>query len=134
MSIWSLSLGKSNFPKEGLRLLANLKPFGTIGVPYVLDISLNLPSGNLSLIAAQVTNAGLQHAVVVPMNKTAEGTTGESLYQAELGQTITSINPFTKQLDSVPSGGATDLMLLNNGTSDIVFNEDNGATMTLAYR
>jgi hypothetical protein len=68
------------------------------------------------------------------MNKTAEGTTGESLYQAELGQTITSINPFTKQLDSVPGGGATDLMLLNNGTSDIVFNEDNGATMTLAYR
>jgi hypothetical protein len=103
--MWSLSLGKSNFPKDGLRLLANLKPFATIGVPYTLDISFNLPSGNLSLIAAQITNAGPQHAVIVPINKTSEGTAGESLYQAELGQTLAGINPFTKQPDTIPVGG-----------------------------
>jgi hypothetical protein len=75
----------------------------------------------------------MQHAVIVPI-KTAEGAAGESLYQAELGQTITGVNPFTKQPDTISSGGATDLFLLNNGTSDIAFNDDNGATMTLAYR
>jgi len=48
--------------------------------------------------------------------------------------TITGVNPFTKQPDTISSGGATDLFLLNNGTSDIAFNDDNGATMTLAYR
>ena len=75
----------------------------------------------------------MQHAVIVPI-KTAEGAAGESLYQAELGQTITGVNPFTKQPDTISSGGAIDLFLLNNGTSDIAFNDDNGATMTLAYR
>lgn len=134
MSMWSLSLGKSTFAKEGLRLLANLKPFGTIGVPYTLDISFNLPSTNVSLIAAQLTKAGLQHAVIIPINKTAEGAAGESLYQAELGQTITGINPFTKHPDAISGGGATDLLLFNNGNSDIVFNDDSGATMTLRYR
>ncbi|HET7149475.1 MAG TPA: hypothetical protein VFI73_13370 [Candidatus Nitrosopolaris sp.] len=134
MSMWSLSLGKSNFPKQGLRLLANLKPFGTIGVPYTLDISLNLPSTNVSLIAAQITNAGLQHAVIIPINKTAEGTAGESLFQAEIGQTITGINPFTRQPDAISGGGATDLLILNHSNSDIVFNDDSGATMTLRYR
>ncbi len=134
MSMWSLSLGKSTFAKEGLRLLANLKPFGTIGVPYTLDISFNLPSNNVSLIAAQLTKAGLQHAVIIPINKIAEGAAGESLYQAELGQTITGINPFTKHPDAISGGGATDLLLFNNGNRDIVFNDDNGATMTLRYR
>ncbi len=124
MSMWSLSLGKSNFPKDGLRLLANLKPFGTIGVPYTLDISFNLPSGNVSLIAAQITNAGPQHAVIIPINKTAEGAAGESLFQAELGQTITGINPFTRQPDAISGGGATDLLFFNNGNSDILFNDD----------
>jgi hypothetical protein len=133
MSMWSVSLGKSNFQKDGLRLLANLKPFSTIGTPYILDISLNLPNGNLSLIAAQITSAGLQHAVIVPINKTAEGAAGESLYQAELGQIITGNNPFTRQPDII-SGGATDLLLFNNSTSDIAFNDDNSATMALAYR
>jgi hypothetical protein len=134
MSMWSLSLGKSTFAKEGLRLLANLKPFGTIGVPYTLDISFNLPSTNVSLIAAQITKAGLQHAVVIPINKTAEGAAGESLFQAEMGQTIAGINPFTRQPDTISGGGATDLLLFNNGNSDIVFNDDSGATMTLRYR
>jgi hypothetical protein len=95
---------------------------------------LNLPSNNVSLIAAQITNAGMQHAVVVPINKTAEGTAGESLYLAELGQVIAGINPFTRQPDAIPGGGATDLMLLNNSTSDIAFNDDSSATMTLAHR
>lgn len=134
MNMWSLSLGKSNFPKEGLRLLANLKPFSTIGAPYILDISLNLPSSNVSLIAAQILNNQLQHAVIVPINKTAEGTTGESIYQAEIGQVITGINPFTRQPDTISGGGVTDLMLLNNSTGVIAFNDDNGATMTLAYK
>ena len=40
----------------------------------------------------------------------------ESVYQAELGQTVTGVNPFTKQADTISGGSATDLMLWNNST------------------
>jgi hypothetical protein len=66
--------------------------------------------------------------------ETSEGAAGESLYPAELGQTLTGINPFTKQPDTIPGGGVRDLLLWNSSPTDIAFNDDSGATMTLTHR
>ena len=90
-------------------------------------VLLNLPSNDTNVVAAQITNAGIEHAVIVPLIKIPG--TGKSLYQAELKSSLNGTNPFTGSHDIVSS--ITNLLLSNVNPGGLTFDDDHGATMTL---
>ena len=124
----TVRLGKSIFPSGGIRPLADVAPFRIIGG----HVSLNSPSSNVYVIVAQITDNGVQHAVIVDLKKTASGIPGETLYHTDLGQTITGTNPFTGKADTIST--ITDLLLYNNNKSTVQFNDDSELTMTIIYK
>jgi hypothetical protein len=126
----TISLGKSVFAAGGIRPLADVFPFHVIGG----HISLNSVSGNtVNLIVAQITDRGVEHAVVVNLHQTLNVIAGkEILYHTDLGQVIRGTNPFSGQPDTVSN--ITDLILWNNSIHDVVFNDDNAVTMTIIYQ
>ncbi len=124
----TVKLGKSTFPSAGIRPLGDVSPFQIIGG----HVSLNSPSPNVYVIVAQITDKGVQHAVIVDLKKTASGIPGETLYHTDLGQTITGTNPFTGKGDTMSH--ITDLLLYNNNKSSVQFNDDSELTMTIIFR
>ena len=126
-------LGKSTFLSDALRPLIDVGPSSNIIGGHV---SLSSPTGsssdNLKLIAAEITDAGVQHAVAVNLTKTLDITpTAQSLYHTDLRSTFAGINPFTGAQDKVTH--FTDLLLWNNGTSAIQFAENNTITMKVIF-
>jgi hypothetical protein len=126
-------LGKSTFLSDALRPLIDVGPSSNIVGGHV---SLSAPTGNssnhLKLIAAEITNAGVQHAVAVNLTKTLDITpTGQSLYHTDLISPISGINPFTGAQDRVTH--FTDLLLWNNGTSAVQFTGNNTITMKVIF-
>jgi len=128
VDIETVKLGKSIFPSGGIRPLADVAPFRIIGG----HVSLNSPSANVYVIVAQITDNGVQHAVIVDLKKTAVGIPGETLYHTDLGQTISGTNPFTRKEDTIST--ITDLLLYNNNKSTVQFNDDSELTMTIIYK
>ena len=126
----TISLGKSVFAAGGIRPLADVFPFHVIGG----HISLNSVSGNtVNLIVAQITDRGVEHAVVVNLHQTLNVIAGkEILYHTDLGQVISGTNPFSGKPDTVSN--VTDLILWNNSVHDVLFNDDNAVTMTIIYQ
>ena len=57
--------------------------------------------------------------------------TGQSLYQASLGDTITGTNPLKGTTDTVTN--ITTLLLWNEATSPIQFSDDSQIAMTIIY-
>ena len=126
----TIRLGKSVFAAGGIRPLADVFPFHVIGG----HISLNSVSGNtVNLIVAQITDRGVEHAVVVDLHQTLNVIAGkEILYHTDLGQVISGTNPFSGKPDTVSN--VTDLILWNNSIHDVLFNDDNAVTMTIIYQ
>ncbi len=126
----TIRLGKSVFAAGGIRPLADVFPFHVIGG----HISLNSVSGNtVNLIVAQITDRGVEHAVVVDLHQTLNVIAGkEILYHTDLGQVISGTNPFSGKPDTVSN--VTDLILWNNSVHDVLFNDDNAVTMTIIYQ
>jgi hypothetical protein len=124
----TVQLGKSTFPSGGIRPLADVNPFQIIGG----HVSINSPNPNVNIIVAQITDSGVQHAVILDLKNTAAGIPGETLYHTDLGQIITGTNPFTGKPDTILH--ITDLLLYNNSVSGIQFNDDSELTMTIIYR
>jgi hypothetical protein len=124
----TLRLGKSTFPSGGIRPLADVSPFQIIGG----HVSINSPSNNVNVIVAEITDSGVQHAVILDLKKTAGGISGETLYHTDLGQVITGTNPFTGKVDTISH--ITDLLLYNNSLGSIAFNDDSQITLTIIYR
>ncbi len=62
-------------------------------------------SDHLKLVAAEITDAGVQHAVTVNFTKTLDiTTTGQSLYHADTRTALAGISPFTGAADRVYFG------------------------------
>jgi CheY-like chemotaxis protein len=113
----------------GIRPLADVVPFRIIGG----HLSIYSPSPNVYVIVAQITDNGVQHAVIVDLKKTASGIPRETLYHTDLGQTITGTNPFTGKVDTISH--ITDLLLYNNiNKSSVQFNDDSELTMSIIYK
>jgi hypothetical protein len=123
IALETLKFGRSQFPNNGTIVLADVSPL------HVIDghVLLNLPSNDTNLVAAEVTNAGVEHAVIVPLIKVTG--TGKSLYKAELKQSLNGTNPFTNKADTVSS--IRELLLSNVNSAGMSFDDDHGATMTL---
>ena len=91
----AVKLGKSTFLSDALRPLIDVGPSSNIIGGHV---SLSSPTGSssdhLKLIAAEITDAGVQHAVAVNLTKTLGITpTVQSLYHTDLRSTFAGINP-----------------------------------------
>ena len=127
----TVKLGRSTFLQSALIPLVDVGPSSNIIGGHV-SISSPTGSGHLKLIAAEITDAGVQHAVAVNLTKTLDITaTGQSLYHADMRAALAGINPFTWAGDRVTH--FTDLLFWNNGTSSIVFNGDDYVTIAIIY-
>jgi hypothetical protein len=125
----TIRLDRTTLASNALLSIADVAPFHIIGV----HVSLNSPSSNLKLVAATITNKGVEHAVIIDLIKTLETiSTKDALYHVDLGETISGTNPFTKKHDTVSS--LTDILLWNNGRSPIVFGSHSAATATLIFK
>ena len=126
----TIKLGRSQFSYNGTIVLADVSPPLHVVGGHVL---LNLPPSNdTNVVAAQITNAssGIEHAVIVPSIKVLDTRTGmESLYSVELKQSFNGTNPFTGDPDLVTD--VTDVLLWNNATAGVSFDDDSGVTLAL---
>jgi hypothetical protein len=139
----TIKFGRSQFPYNETIVLADIPPSLSITGGNIL---LNLPNNDTNLVAAQISNASnginnstggaggggdIEHAVIVPLIKVFEPRTGiESLYRADLNSSpLNGTNPFTGTPDLVTD--VTDLLLWNNATAGVTFDDDHGFTMTL---
>jgi hypothetical protein len=90
-----VKLLRSTFLQSALIPLVDLEPSCNIIGGHV-SISSPTRSDHLKLIAAEITDAGVQHAVAVNLTKTLDITaTGQSLYHADMRAALAGINPFT---------------------------------------
>gem|GEM_PF-1426776 len=129
----NVKLGGSTFLQSALIPLADVGPSSNIIGGHV---SISSPTGSssdhLKLVAAEIADAGVQHAVTVNFTKTLDiTTTGQSLYHVDMRTSLAGINPFTGAADRVTH--FTALLLWNNGTSNIVFNGDDYVTIAIIY-
>ena len=87
----TLKFGRSQFSSNGTIVLADVSPLQIAG-GHVL---LNLPNDNndTKLVAAQITDTGIEHAIVVPLIKAFEPRTGEALYHADLQMSMNVYQP-----------------------------------------
>jgi hypothetical protein len=131
----TVPLGQSSFASNALRPLVDVSPFGIIGG----HILLSSPSPHIKLIAASLANNSIQNATIVdlteikqqPQSTSAISAAGQSLYQANLGDTITGTNLFKGTTDTVAN--ITTVMLWNEATSPIQFSDDSQIAMTVIY-
>jgi hypothetical protein len=124
----TIKLG-NKFQSNALLPLSDTNPFHVVGG----HISLNSPSSNLKIIAATITGSDVQHAVVIDLKKTLNNAnTGDALYHTDLGQVISGTNPFTKRHDTVSE--VTDILLWNNGRSQINFGDNSAVTQTIIFK
>lgn len=123
----TLKFGRSLFPANGTIVLASVAPMNITG-GHVL---LNIPSSDIKLVAARITGLGVEHAVTVPLVKTFDPRTGETLYEASLRSMMVGTNPFTGKVDNVTR--FTDLLLWNSDPQSVSFDEDHGASITITF-
>ena len=105
--------------------ISSLDPFHMIEV----QVFLNLSNNRAQLVAAQYTERGVEHAVVINLTKVNNIGNGDSVYRAKFGPSLTGTNPFTGQPDTVNS--ITSLFLRNNDVRDIEFKSDVLGNMTV---
>jgi len=130
----TVPLGQSSFASSALRPLVDVSPFSVIGG----HILLSSPSPHIKLIAASLANNSIQNATITDLTEIKEqaqstnaiSAAGLSLYQANLGNTITGTNPFKGTSDTVDN--ITTLLLWNEATSPIQFS-DSQIAMTIIY-
>ncbi|MGC1134138.1 MAG: hypothetical protein WA941_15035, partial [Nitrososphaeraceae archaeon] len=129
IDIETVRLGESTFPVGAVRVLADVDPFQIVGGHVSFS---SAPVANVTLIAAEITDAGIQHAVIMQPSKTFDISQDQSLYHAELGSPISGDNPFAElgiSRDTVTN--FTDLLLWNDSPNDIAFSGDDYVTITL---
>ena len=125
----TLKLEKVSLPSNLLLPLVDIEPFRIIGG----DVSLNSPSKNIKLVAATISDKGVEHAVVLDLKKVLDNTnTKDALYRTDLGEVISGTNLFTKKHDVVSD--FTDLLLWNNSNSPITFDDSSAVAMTVVSK
>jgi hypothetical protein len=125
----TLKLEKVSLPSNLLLPLVDIEPFRIIGG----EVSLNSPNKNIKLVAATISDKGVEHAVVLDLKKVLDNTnTKDALYSTDLGEVISGTNLFTKKHDVVSD--FTDLLLWNNSNSPITFGDSSAVAMTVVFK
>jgi hypothetical protein len=126
--------GKSFFSANGMRALADVRPF------HVIDghVALNLPreigmqQSPVKIVALELDdNNKIEHAVGLNPLKIGDLNSAESLYHVNLAEDMSGKNPFTNRADKVTDW--TDLLLWNSDKEDgLAMVDDNQVTVTIA--
>jgi hypothetical protein len=100
--------------------------------PCVLDDGttvLNLPDEQgLQLVAANIQGGQTTQSVVVPMQRIAPITEGQTLYSVDLGRQMTGLDPATGAQVTL-DGNINSLFLLNDGGQEVELSGDNSVAL-----
>lgn len=105
--------------------------------PCVLSegsVVLNLPDEQgIQLVAANIQGGQTTQSVVVPMQRIAPITQGQTLYSANLNEQVTGPDPATGNQVTL-NGNINALFLWNNAGQDIEFSADNSVALNAILR
>jgi alpha-N-acetylglucosamine transferase len=114
----------------GARILAALDPCVLTGGSVIL----NLPDEQgIQLVAANIQGGQTTQSVVVPMQRVAPITQGQTLYTADLNEQITGPDPATGAQVTL-NGNINALFLLNSGGQDVEMSGDNSVALNAILR
>ena len=121
----TIVLGPSPMQAGGARILAALDPCVLTDGTVVL----NLPDEQgIQLVAANIQGGQTTQLVVVPMQRIAPITQGQTLYSVDLSEQITGPDPATG-VQATLNGNINALFLLNAGGQNVEFSADNSAAL-----
>jgi hypothetical protein len=123
-------LGPSPMQNGGARILAALDPcILTDGT-----VILNLPDEQgIQLVAANIQGGQTTQSVVVPMQRIAPITEGQTLYNVDLNGQITGTDPATGNPMTL-NGNINALFLRNNGGQDVELSADNSVALNAVLK
>ena len=123
-------LGPSTMENGGARILAAFEPC----VLTDGSVVLNLPDEEgILLVAANLQAGQTTQSVVVPMQKIAPITQGQTLYTVDLNEQITGPDPASGDQVTL-NGNINALLLINKAGQDIEFNGDNSVALNAILR
>jgi hypothetical protein len=116
--------------KDGARILAAFDPcILTDGT-----VVLNLPNEKgIQLVAANIQGGQSTQSVVVPMQRIAPITQGQTLYTVDLNELVTGPDATTGNQVTL-NGNINALLLWNSGGQDVKFSGDNSAALNAILR
>jgi hypothetical protein len=118
-------LGPSPMQSGGARILAALDPCVLTDGAVVL----NLPDEQgIQLVAANIQGGQTTQSVIVPMQRIAPITQGQTLYTVDLSGQITGPDPATGAQATL-NGNINALFLLNAGGQNVELSADNSAAL-----
>jgi hypothetical protein len=115
--------------RGGARILASLEPC----VLRDGSVVLNLPDRGIVLVAANIQGGQTTQSVLVPLQRIAPITQGQTLYTADLSERITGLDPGTKRQVTL-DGNINALFLLNNAGKEVRFSGDNSIALNALLR
>ena len=123
-------LGPSTMENGGARILAAFEPcILTDG-----SVVLNLPDEQgIQLVAANIQAGQTTQSAVVPMQRIAPITEGQTLYTVDLNEQITGADPATGAQVTL-NGNINALFLLNLGGQEVEFSGDNSVALNAILR
>ena len=126
----TIMLGPSTIQTGGARIIASLDPcILTDG-----SVALNLPDEEgLQLVAANIQGGQTTQSAVIPVQRVAPITEGQTLYAATLNEQVTGQDPATGNQVTM-NGNINALFLWNNAGQDIEFNGDNSLAFNALLR
>jgi hypothetical protein len=118
-------LGPSTMENGGARILASFE----LCVLNDGSVVLNLPDEQgIQLVAANIQGGQTTQSVVVPMQRVAPITQGQTLYNVDLNGQITGTDPATGNPVTL-NGNINALFLFNNGGQNVEFSGDNSVAL-----
>jgi hypothetical protein len=123
-------LGPSTMENGGARILASFEPC----VLADGSVILNLPDEQgIQLVAANIHGGQTTQSVVVPMQRVAPITQGQTLYSVDLNGQIIGTDPATGNPVTL-NGNINALFLFNNGGQNVEFSGDNSVALNAVLR
>jgi hypothetical protein len=118
-------LGPSTMENGGARILAAFDPC----VLADGEVVLNLPDEQgIQLVAANIVGGQTTQSVIVPMQRIAPITEGQTLYTVDLSRQITGSDPSTGNPVTL-DGNVNSLFLLNDGSQEVELSGDNSVAL-----
>ena len=98
------------------------------------EVVLNLPDEQgIQLVAANIAGGQTTQSVIVPMERIAPITEGQTLYTVDLGTQITGSDPSTGNPITL-DGNVNSLFLLNDGGQEVEMSGDNSVALNIILR
>jgi alpha-N-acetylglucosamine transferase len=114
----------------GARILAAFEPC----VLTDGSVVLNLPDEQgIQLVAANIQGGQTTQSVVVPMQRIAPITQGQTLYTVDLNEQVTGPDPASGNQATL-NGNINALFLWNNGGQDVEFSADNSVALNAVLK